>query len=243
MSRARQSGNVLFLILIAVALFAALTYTVTRSTRSSGDGQIPAEKAGIAASAVLEYTASLRAAITRVRAGNACTDTQINFYNKVHWYNYTNPSAPASKKCDIFDPKGGNMVYIPPEKLLKVTADVPVSSIVEHFIGNTDIPQIGTNCSTPACTDLYFMIQITDTIAGAAQFCQAMNEKLKITSIAAFKTVPDLTVSIWGWPPFVGTYTNPGSPAPDSRLNGMEAACYHDTTNGYYTYYQVLIAR
>jgi hypothetical protein len=59
-----ERGNVLFLILIAVALFAALSYAVTQSTR--GGGNADSETGLITASQYLQYGAGLKVAITRM---------------------------------------------------------------------------------------------------------------------------------------------------------------------------------
>lgn len=233
-----EKGNALFLILIAVALFAALSYAVTKSSRS-GKTDISQDKANIVASAVLGYGAGIKNAVTRVKISNSCTDEQLNFYTPLHWYDYTNPSAPSSKKCNIFDSAGGNTVYQKPEALLRISQVMTASDVVEHFIGNTDIPQIGTNCAAAACSDLYFVLSINENIPGAARICKALNRQLRLAN-------PDTEISvsggIWGWPPFVGTFTNPGG-AIDNKLSNVQSMCYHDTVNPFYTYYQVLVAR
>ena len=52
--KCREEGNVLFLILIAVVLFAALSYAVTSSTRSGG-GSVSKDKAKSYAAAIVQH--------------------------------------------------------------------------------------------------------------------------------------------------------------------------------------------
>ena len=63
----KQSGNVLFIILIAVALFAALSYAVVGSSRNTG-GNIDDENTHLIASEILNYVSSVETAFTRLRA-------------------------------------------------------------------------------------------------------------------------------------------------------------------------------
>jgi hypothetical protein len=102
-----QNGNVLFLILIAVALFAALSYAVTRSTRSGGKG-IAEEKVTIGASRIMQFTALLRSEVQRLRL-SGCAVENLDWRNK-RWKRIDgNPSEGIQQPARV--PKAGCAVF------------------------------------------------------------------------------------------------------------------------------------
>lgn len=75
--RVKEAGNVLFLILIAVVLFAALSYAVTQSSRSGGGGA-DGEANLVNSAQITQYPASVRTAIVRMIIGGVDV-TSLNF--------------------------------------------------------------------------------------------------------------------------------------------------------------------
>lgn len=105
-----RSGNVLFLILLAVALFAALSYAVTQSSRSGGK-DISDEDARLVASQILQATAQIRAGIDRLRLINGCRHNQISFQDdENHGSHYDNVNAPDDQSCHLFYPDGAGII-------------------------------------------------------------------------------------------------------------------------------------
>ena len=100
-----QNGNALFLILIAVALFAALSYALTSSSR--GGGNISKEKALISASTLLQQLNELNTAADRMKIAGRPYD-QIEFFSG-------GACAPDYTLCNsgedcLFAPEGGNVL-------------------------------------------------------------------------------------------------------------------------------------
>lgn len=128
-----ESGNVLFLILIAVALFAALSYAVTSSTRSSG-GDASGETNLISSAQIVQYPSAVSTAIVRMVIGGATID-EIRFNRPAEFEELD------SEAIGVFHPNGGGATYItaPPD----IMADGQPGEWV--FNGEMEVTDIGLN--------------------------------------------------------------------------------------------------
>ncbi len=101
----KQAGNVLFLILLAVALFAALSYAVTQSSRSGGKNASD-EKARLVVAEILNYENAIRMAAQRIRMrGDYCEPHSVVPPDMVD----RSSSCGNSYDGMIFHPEGGNV--------------------------------------------------------------------------------------------------------------------------------------
>lgn len=122
-----RSGNVLFLILLAVALFAALSYAVTQSSRSGGN-DISDEQLRLNQSRIENIASAIQAASLRLRIGKGCST--INYSIPEDW-------SGSDFSCHIYHPNGAGLSY------QDVCADLP------DCYGHGYIPtSIGTNTGT-----------------------------------------------------------------------------------------------
>lgn len=234
--RKSESGNVLFLILIAVALFAALSYAVTSSTRSGG-GDAASETNLVNSSAITQYPASVRTAIIRMIVSNGISDIDL-------WFDrppYTNITAGEEFQV-VFHPSGGGATYAeaPPD----VMDPAGTNPDGEWFFNmDFEVENIATSENNTAGNEIIaFLPDIRRAI------CERINSELGITGI------PDITPTL-----ALNVNKNDGEPistvnpaanmigssnmgAGAAELDGQAFGCF-ENGNGEYVYYHVLVER
>lgn len=238
-------GNVLFIILIAVALFAALSYAITSSMRSGGSDGTSAEKMRTDIATMMQYTSSLRQGVMRLILSNGCTDETINVYSP-SWAgspDYVNVRAPANGSCDLFSPKGGDVIWQRP----------PLSS---QIIGGTEYNIDGgvgvLNVGLDTCdkTELMAYTYVP------RETCLAINKQLGITNPGGEppvqttwnKSIPAPNHGSFGWGSQLGNPSNYGCgvslayAGETPELLGQTTGCFYVPSNAYY-YYDVILAR
>lgn len=96
-----QRGNILFLILLAVVLFAALSYAVTSSTQGGG-ADASSEIAELEAARQADYITLIQNTALRLEMVQGCSSID-----------YTPPEdqTPGDKSCHMFHPDGGGVGY------------------------------------------------------------------------------------------------------------------------------------
>ena len=188
-NRRNEAGNAIFLILIAVALFAALFYAVMQSSRSGTEHHDANEGYGTAT--ISQYPVSVRKAIDRMIA-NGITVEQMNF----------DPPAAFGSACYegptvcVFHPDGGGAIRLttPPGVMTESAQGEWV------FSAQYEVDGIGITAGDETSTEVIaFLPGISQSV------CNRLNEELGVPNnpepadddgipFALATTVPDKTM-------------------------------------------------
>jgi hypothetical protein len=148
-----QKGNALFLILIAVVLFAALSYAITQSDR--GGGNVSDETNAIASTTILQYASAVASGVMRMQLRGISLD-DIEFDEP--------PDSENEPNNQVFHPLGGGVAWqnVDPNTI------VPDSPTGYWSFKGTEIEDIGTSESE-------MMIRLYGVRKGV---CEEINKRL-----------------------------------------------------------------
>ena len=169
----KQSGNALFLILIAVALFAALSYAVTQSGR--GGGSIDREQRQLNVSVFLNYIAEIERGVQRLSLlGSGASN--IEFYTAPIDTTIFNVPCSSGPDC-IFASEGGGVNWGGRVSDFNIpVTDVPPYD-TDQFLFTTNGSVQGVGTSAP---EIMLLIFDVDT-----EYCADINRGLGLADPAS----------------------------------------------------------
>jgi hypothetical protein len=234
--RSNQRGNVLFLILIAVALFAALSYAVTQSSRSGGDS---ARETNILNSAQLaQYPNQIRTAVLRQNI-DGVDITAVRFNAPADFATLDN------NRIGVFHPEGGGAVY------QQAPGDMMANGNPGTWIYNMDfeVTEIGITGGAGAIGNelIGFLDGVTLSV------CQRINVEAGVR--ANISDAPPVTldlsatyalnmVDVGGTDyAITGNVDLDGATTDAGTLHGQPFGCFRNTATGNYVYYHVISER
>ena len=169
----RQNGNILFLILIAVVLFAALSYAVTQSSR--GGGSVDSEQEQISIGGILNDFSLVKVAVDRLLLIDGCEKADVRYWhasrlNAADGDYYGDGSVP---DCEVFDPNGGGAAYVVPPQ----AAQDQGSS--EYMMLNLLIAGVGEHdcCAQDPATLQQLGTEIVMAVHVTRSMCLEVNER------------------------------------------------------------------
>ena len=232
----KESGNVLFLILIAVALFAALSYAVTSSTNTGG-GDANEESNLVNSAAITQFPASIKTAMTRMMiskgvsaTGVGATESGLTFDKPADFGDIT----AGQEYRNVFHPLGGGVSYS------DMTQGITPSATGEWiFTRAFEIADVGTTSTGDLDGNeiIAFLPGLTEGI------CTKLNSEVGIagTDIVhdAGVTITDDLLKEGATEADAGILGGSATTAPD--IAGKYYGCFRNGTTGPYVYYHVLL--
>lgn len=228
-----ESGNVLFYILIAVALLAALTFAVSHSNRNNSD-ILSDERARLFASEIIEFGNNMASAVSQLRLRGVAVDDLC--FDDTNWgvNDYDHSPACSDDLNKIFHVSGAGIIWSEaPSEAMDSTA---TPDNLWHIYGDNEVEQVGTTCGAAGCADL---VLITDELQ--ENVCRQINDLLGISAFdAALPSDTDI-----GETRYVGAFGYSASIADEvggAILSGKTSGCFENTTDNEFVFYKVLIA-
>ena len=214
MKRDGERGNALFLILIAVALFAALSYAITQSGR--GGGNVGQQTALITAGQLTEEPADVRAAVARMILSGVGPYTPLTFVGTPQAQDVFDQTGLGGGATNVPPPAGacnsacGAWVYLP-----------PTSATNGNYV-------FGVGTTAPEA--LAYLANISQ------QVCIAINKGLSLPGITAGALTTDhqkttTFTGVLGAYNAVGSATTIESIVP-ANLSGQDFACWNNHFGG-----------
>ena len=252
MASSHEQGNVLFLIMIVIALFAALTLVMTQGSRSGANG-ISKEKAAIAATDILNNAAAIKRTVQTLQI-NGCSDTEISFETP-RVAGYTNPNAPVDNSCHVYHPDGGGLNYVAPDEEWNDASKSANNHYGTWFTSGAGwITGLGTDGSSSNCLGGAADGSCRELLTGIPyiqqEICLAINKKLSWGFDENGTPYQDNGNSYAAstHTNFIGTYSDGSSmgQATPSAYSNIMTGCIEGDSNpaaGSYSFFQVLIAR
>ncbi len=232
----QQKGNVLFLILIAVALFAALSYAVTQSSRSGGDAS--KETNVINTASLTQYPNSVRTSVLRlIIAGIAPEDIYFNKPNEFSGAGFTHFVGKESRGA--FHPSGGAAAY------QQVPANLTAAAVALDwkFTLDFEVPLLGLSGAAFTGND---MIAFADGVSQSV--CDRVNKELHQYEGAT----PTINTAVTLTNELTSTTTAPAAPgnvvlATDTPtttwLENKAFGCFRNGSAGNYVFFYVMAER
>lgn len=196
----KARGNALFLILIGVALFAALSYAVTQTGRG-GSGDSSKERGDLGAARLMNYATMLDNTVSRLTVTSNTVPYNLSFQNNASKRNdNTSPNgtigSPADPSLYVFDPGGGALTAQTFADLAKPCGTCDGSALkLGHFsISWKGLGGVGT---TTADLTLY-IAYISDEV------CKAINKRAGVVYAGGIPGIAlPATAYVQGTPPAV----------------------------------------
>jgi hypothetical protein len=177
-----QSGSAIFIILIGIALFAALSFVVAQSLRVTGDSShnMDREKMALQMTELTQFFEAVKVKANTMIQVDSTYDLTLSFKNDTYKNGMSvalcrndNPTC-TDPSCMVFSPE--NPQGVVPVLFNKIASAEPLSTKTEPENGHVSIGQLAIDGVGSPAQDLVLIVN-----GVSPQFCNYYNETLGIT--------------------------------------------------------------